>query len=318
MIRMKCKLMTVVAVSVVLVFLVFPQVVSESAAEGLLMWFQIVLPALLPFSIVSTLLLRLGMTDTITKMVAPFIGKLLGISRKGCYPVVVGMLSGYPLGAATVAHLCRLGEISCKEGNYILHFCNNASPMFLMEYIGVSCFGWKEPIKVLVYVYAAGFLGCMLERILQRNDRKRIKKEEKKYKHKSESVPKDGYKEVSFMQALDESIMSSFTILTKVGGYIMLFSIVAGVIRQGCLISIESKALLTGLLEITVGAKNITAAFQGRAAASCLMGFVAFGGLSSAAQTASVIQDAGLSMKSYLLAKVRQGIFAMVLVWFFG
>lgn len=98
----------------------------------------------------------------------------------------------------------------------------------------------------------------------------------------------------------------------------MLFSIVAGVIRQGCLISTESKALLSGLLEITVGAKDITAAFQGRAAVSFLMGFVAFGGLSSAAQTASVIREADLSMRSYLLAKVRQGIFAMVLVWFFG
>lgn len=315
---MKYKLMAVAAAGVVLVFLVFPQVVSESAAEGLLMWFQVVLPALLPFSIVSTLLLRLGMTDTITKVVAPFIGKLLGISRKGCYPVVVGMLSGYPLGAATVAHLCRSGEITTKEGNYILHFCNNASPMFLMEYIGVSCLGWKQPIKVLVFVYAAGFLGCVLERILQKSGKKRQKKEEEKRRPEETPVPKDGQKKVSFMQALDESIMSSFTILTKVGGYIMLFSIVAGVIRQGCLISTENKALLSGLLEITVGAKDITAAFQGRAAVSCLMGFVTFGGLSSAAQTASVIRDAGLSMKSYLLAKVRQGIIAMVLVWFFG
>lgn len=314
---MKYKLMAAAAAGVVLVFLVFPQVVSESAAEGLLMWFQVVLPALLPFSIVSTLLLRLGMTDTITKVVAPFIGKLLGISTKGCYPVVVGMLSGYPLGAATVAHMCRSGEISTKEGNYILHFCNNASPMFLMEYIGVSCLGWKQPIKVLVFVYAAGFLGCIVERILQKSGHKRQKKEEEKYRREEMPVPKDGQK-ISFMQALDESILSSFTILTKVGGYIMLFSIVAGVIRQGCLISTESKALLSGLLEITVGAKDITAAFQGRVAVSFLMGFVAFGGLSSAAQTASVIREADLSMKSYLLAKVRQGIFAMVLVWFFG
>lgn len=88
-------------------FLLFPQAVSDSAKEGLLMWFQIVLPSLLPFSIVSSVIMGLGLTERITGVVAPVLQRVFGITRSGCYAVVVGMLSGYPLGAATTAELYR-------------------------------------------------------------------------------------------------------------------------------------------------------------------------------------------------------------------
>ena len=52
----KQTIMAMVIGSIIIVFLLFPQAVSDSVKEGLLMWFQIVLPSLLPFSIVSSVI----------------------------------------------------------------------------------------------------------------------------------------------------------------------------------------------------------------------------------------------------------------------
>ena len=148
----KQTIMAMVIGSIIIVFLLFPQAVSDSAKEGLLMWFQIVLPSLLPFSIVSSVIMGLGLTERITGVVAPVLQRVFGITRSGCYAVVVGMLSGYPLGAATTAELYRGQRICKEEAQYILTFCNNASPMFLTEFIGVSCMGLHKPLIVLILV----------------------------------------------------------------------------------------------------------------------------------------------------------------------
>lgn len=160
----KQTIMAMVIGSIIIVFLLFPQAVSDSAKEGLLMWFQIVLPSLLPFSIVSSVIMGLGLTERITGVVAPVLQRVFGITRSGCYAVVVGMLSGYPLGAATTAELYRGQRICKEEAQYILTFCNNASPMFLTEFIGVSCMGLHKPLIVLILVYIAGWIGSVIDR----------------------------------------------------------------------------------------------------------------------------------------------------------
>lgn len=77
----KQTIMAMVIGSIIIVFLLFPQAVSDSAKEGLLMWFQIVLPSLLPFSIVSSVIMGLGLTERITRVVAPVLQRVFGITR---------------------------------------------------------------------------------------------------------------------------------------------------------------------------------------------------------------------------------------------
>lgn len=307
---MKQKILATIIGGIIIIFLIFPQAVSESATEGLLMWFQIVLPTLLPFSIVSSVIMGLGLTGGISRVVAPILCRFFGISKMGCYPVVVGMLSGYPLGAATVARLYQQGDIGRREAQYILHFCNNASPMFLVEFIGVSCLGLHKPLLILIIVYLAGWLGAFCERIVFKIQGKKILSSNP-VKH----AVRHGGSSPGIIKVLDESILHSFVMLTKVGGYIILFSILAGVIRQMWSMPEIWKASLVSILEITSGAISVVGAAPGSMGMILLAGFSAFGGFSSVAQTASVLSETDLSMFQYLLAKLRQGLFAMGICW---
>ena len=165
---MKRKLYVVVIGGIIFLFFGYPQVVSASAKEGLLLWFQVVLPALLPFLILSSVILGLGIDSSISRLAAPVLTRVFGISRAGCYPVVIGMLSGYPLGAATVGEMLRRERISVEEAQYILHFCNNASPMFLLQFIGVNCLGFRQPLLVLGIIYLSAWTNSLVERCVHR------------------------------------------------------------------------------------------------------------------------------------------------------
>ena len=289
----KQTIMAMVIGSIIIVFLLFPQAVSDSAKEGLLMWFQIVLPSLLPFSIVSSVIMGLGLTERITGVVAPVLQRVFGITRSGCYAVVVGMLSGYPLGAATTAELYRGQRICKEEAQYILTFCNNASPMFLTEFIGVSCMGLHKPLIVLILVYIAGWIGSVIDRggrhIMRSLGRENSWSAE--FAGRKQEKPYAG----NVINVLDESILHSFVILTKVGGYIILFSILAGIVQQMCPFAPEYKAGIVSALEITTGAVLLSSTIPGISGQVLLAAFCAFGGLSSVAQTASVISETDLS-----------------------
>lgn len=297
---MKRKLYAAVIGIIILIFFGYPQVVSTSAKEGLLLWFQVVLPALLPFLILSSVILGLGIDSSISRLAAPLLTRLFGISRAGCYPVVIGMLSGYPLGAATVGEMLRRERISTEEAQYILHFCNNASPMFLLQFIGANCLGFRQPLLVLGIIYLSAWTNTLVERFF----------------HRPAAAPKSMpvcqiQEKPSLIRLLDESILYGFTVLAKVGGYIILFSILAGVLEQVLPVPISVCAVMTGILEITTGADQIVhMAVPEEWRMILLLGCSAFGGFSSVAQSASVLAGTELSIRKYICAKVRQAVIA--------
>lgn len=307
---MKRKIYAAVIGCLIPVFFLFPGIVSEAATRGLLLWFQVVLPALLPFLILSSVILELKLSDTVSRLLYPIFHRFFGISRAGCYPVVIGMLSGYPLGAATVAEMLHRGRISRKEAQYILHFCNNASPMFLIEFIGVVCLQWKQPLLVIALIYLAAWTNAGLERFLIQNKKSGNSLFSAKDEYRKADFRAQG--ELSLIEILDQSILHGFTVLAKVGGYIILFSILADLLEYLLPFSSGIKAVIAGILEITSGAERIAgASFSTEPRMLLLVACSAFGGLSSVAQSASVLTGTGLSLRRYIFAKLRQALIAV-------
>ena len=104
---------------------------------------------------------------------------------------------------------------------------------------------------------------------------------------------------------MDSAIMDGFTAITRIGGYIILFSILIQLMRllpfRG---SLPFQVLLSSL-EVTNGAAltgNLPLSFPARF--SLCMGMVSFGGWCSVAQTRSMIQGSGLSIFPYIIQKL--------------
>lgn len=289
--------------------LFYPAIVNDGSKEGLMLWFTVVLPALLPFMIFSGVMMRMGVTGVIGRLIYPLGHRILKLSENGCYVLAVGWLSGYPLGAGTAAALYRSGELSRQEAQYLLAFCNNASPMFLLEYMGVFCLGLHRPLAFLAVIY----LSAVANAFLYKNWYGCYQEQEyvvKYYRRPSESH--------SLMAALDESILDSFVTVTKVGGYIILFSILAQFVEKALPCPPAIKLFGLGLIEITTGGGELRAydalPWQKWILAAA---FAAFGGLSSVAQTSSVLQGTDLSMRRYLTAKLWHSVLAILIAALF-
>lgn len=299
---MKKFLISFSTISFLLLLLVFPTISLKGAKTGLMLWFQTVLPTLLPFMIVSNLIMQLNVTDCLTSFFYPTLGRLLGLSKPGCYPFLIGMLSGYPVGAKACADLIASGQISKDEGQYLLCFCNNASPMFIISFVAMQCLNIKhKPFTILGIVYGSALLTGIVYRILHRKALQAVKLTNSKltvvpYSSKPARVPA--------FDILDQTILNAFTILVKVGGYIILFSILAEIVLHITFIPETFRYFLIGFLEITTGSAAISfAQFSFTKKIILTNALTAFGGLSSHAQTYSVIIHSGLSIKNYFLFK---------------
>jgi len=285
-----------------LLFVIFPDISSHGAENGLMLWFNIIVPSLCPFMIISTMLVKLNVTNYISSLFYPVFHKVFRLSKEGCYPAVVGMLSGYPLGAKTVADLYKTDAFSRKEAQYLLGFCNNASPMFMLEYIGVKCMGLKQPVFMLAIIYLSAFINAFLEFYTP---------VDKPGSMGNNTVKQKKY---SVMEALDESILGSAVTLVKVGGYIILFSILTELLQNMVTVNEVFKIAGSGILEITTGGEVIAGApFSLYTRCILISAFCAFGGMSSVAQTSSVLIGTGLSSKRYVFVKIRQAAIAAAL-----
>ena len=124
----------------------------------------------------------------------------------------------------------------------------------------------------------------------------------------------------NWIASLDESILDAFVVITKVGGYMLLFSILSLWIENVLPVGELIKYIGIGVLEITTGgALFARLTMEEWLRGGIFLALCAFGGCSSVAQTASVLSDTDLSVKKYILAKLRQMVIAFVLGagWFY-
>ena len=83
--------------------LVCSQAALESARAGLTLCAQMIVPSLLPFFILSSLLQQLGLPGLLGRLLSPVTQRLFGIGGAGASALLLGVTGGYPLGADAVA-----------------------------------------------------------------------------------------------------------------------------------------------------------------------------------------------------------------------
>lgn len=294
-----------------IIMLICPGAAFRGASSGLLLWFHNVLPTLLPFIIISNVLIRLNISAQISKVLYPVLGRLFRISREGCYPVIFGFLSGIPMGSKAVSDLVSEGRLSIREGQFLAGMCNNASPMFILGYIAITQLKLPQ-IKYALFaiIYGSTIIGAMLFRFLYNRFTSTVTSS---LEIPVSPAPDKRYRRFSF-DLIDSSIMNGFEISTRIGGYIILFSILAQILKEIGPDTGLLKACLIGILEITTGVSQISStALDTNIKIVLISALTAFGGLSGIAQTKSVLQDSRLSIISYFTIKLISAFIALLI-----
>ena len=122
---------TVFSISQICFLLLYPQEALAASKEGMQLWLNVLLPVLLPFLILTGILIHTNMAGKLLQPVEVIWNKVLGVSAAGAYAVIVGALCGYPVGAKIISDLYENHQISESEAKYLLTFTNHASPVFV-------------------------------------------------------------------------------------------------------------------------------------------------------------------------------------------
>ena len=307
---MKSKILTLFSICLLFFLLLHPDEGLLGARDGLTLWLNVMLPTLLPFLIFTGILLKAG---NLTKLLNPFSllwEKCFGLSPAGAYVLILGFLCGYPMGAKIAHDLYINDQISKKEGEYLLSFSCNASPAFVVSYLTGSILQNRiHPMQIVLILLTAD-LFCMLSfRFL-------IYHGNTLTPAKVKSIKKETYQQDSTGVILDVSIMDGFETITRLGGYILIFSLILACIRFYWPFHAQSCMLFTAPLELTTGLEQIADAplpWKSRYLASMIL--TSFGGFCVMAQTKSVLENS-LSLIPYAISKcLNASVIFLILVF---
>ena len=192
------------------------QAALESARAGLNLCAQMIVPSLLPFFILSSLLQQLGLPGILGRWLSPVTQKLFGIGGAGASALLLGVTGGYPLGADAVARLRRSGALTREQAERALAFCNNSGPAFLVGAAGVGVFHSAGYGLLLygVHVLSAVIVGMLFA------------------PRSGGFLPEDRSQiaAVSLSQALPEAVRSAVRAVLTVSGFVVTFSVMTGVL----------------------------------------------------------------------------------------
>lgn len=269
----------------ILFFLLNPVTAFEASKNGLLLWFNQILPTLLPFAVISGVVLSSSLLSE-----SRFFRKNAGI-----FVILCGFLFGFPIGSKLSSDLCAAGKLSKKEGELLAAFTNNFSPFFLTSYVIHNQLKMPQ-LTGIFYGILYGIplvFGCMGLFLLHRKEKKGTSHDIKKASRFQLNI-----------QIIDASIISSFETLIKLCGYIIFFSILVQMIRTLFLPSVYLETGILGLLEVTNGIQILALSPCSKSQKFLLaILFLGFGGLSGIMQTNSVISNSCMSIKNYIKIK---------------
>ena len=301
-------------------FLLFPQEVKSGALDGLFLWYNSVVPILLPFLILSDIIIK---TDSLSFFLLPLfrIKKFIpSFNPALIYPVFLGLFCGFPMGAKTIADLTEKGEITVKEADRFLPVVNQASPMFLAGFVGVHILKKHLSLpEILFYLYVPPFLFLFGRTIFAflfsylpfsavKSELKHKRESHLSFAQKSKGLKSGGFsydKKNSMSLNMEHTIWNSFHIVVTIVIYMMLFNILSRL----CIRLLPTNnlfVLLLTTLEFSTGLNQLsTLSFTNPVIKTGLiLSLTSFGGFCTAAQTKSLIKDTELSINSYLMQKM--------------
>ena len=93
----------------------YPQEAGGAAGGGLRLCLGVIVPALLPFFVVSGLTVELGLAARLGRFLEPVMRRLFNVSGPCAAAFLLGFIGGYPVGARTAIALYREGACTREE-----------------------------------------------------------------------------------------------------------------------------------------------------------------------------------------------------------
>jgi len=296
-----------------------PDQAIAGAKDGLTLCFNVIVPSLFPFFVLSSLVVDLGLAAYLGRAMEGLMRPLFRVSGSCAAAVALGFIGGYPVGARTALQLYQQGLCTKTEAERLLSFCNNSGPAFILGVVGAGVFG-DSRVGLLLYLTHA--LASLLVGLLFRSYGGR---EEHRKSAAPQAKPIQAVTvPAAFTGAVSRSLQSTLNICAFVVFFAVVLQLLSAYGVFNALAQLLSAAgfqpewarrLIAGLLELSSGVSSLQGGTQlaGRVSMAAFM--LGWAGLSVHCQVLSFLVDSGLSVKTYLAGKLCHGLIAAGLTW---
>lgn len=280
----------------------------EAGQNALRLCAETILPSLFPFFVLSILLSRLGLPQRLGARFGRLSKRLFGVSGAGAAALPIGLLGGYPLGAACVSELLSRSAITRKEAEDLLLFCNNSGPAFLIGAVGTGIFSSRRAGFLL---YGAHTAAAVLTGILFRTAA-------------PAAPPPEPAEAESPAAALPAAIRQAVSAVLAVCGFVVCFSVLQGLFAAWGLFELPVfrsqtvRAVFAGLFEIGSAVGQMRALPLCPQSLALAAGVIGWGGLSVHCQTAALFCEQEISLRRHTLGRLCSALFSAAFAWGFA
>ncbi|NLN27388.1 MAG: sporulation integral membrane protein YlbJ [Firmicutes bacterium] len=322
------------------VVIAYPDHAFGASIDGLRLWFDIVLPALLPFFVLSEILMGLGVIRAVGVLLEPLMRPVFRIPGEAAFTLAMGLASGYPLGAKLTGRMRRNGICTREEGERLLAFANTADPLFM---IGAVAFGMFGSASLGATIAVSHYLAALIVGFLLRYHAKgtmgasaaRPDAGRGYLRRALQAMVAERRRDGRPIGALfSDAVRDAMGSMLFIGGTIMMFSVFLRILSvSGAATGLATLiggalstfgfdpdlglATLNGLMEITLGAQTAAGSDADLLQRLTIAGFViGWSGLSVHAQVAAMVHGTDIRLTPYVLARLVHGILAAGFTWF--
>lgn len=288
--KLQKSLLPLLLVLLAVLFIVDARHYMDVFVDGITVWAYNVLPALLPFALLTRLLTKQkkyhqqdANTTTPNNLFA------LNIQQRNT--VFLSFLCGYPLGAKLCAQLPQLDKFERRQKNMLVAMCSTASPIFMIGTLGAS---FLQNTTATIIIVIAHYMSAIINGII----------------NSAFECPKHtATNQTTTQNNTNDYMADSLLTVTCVGGYVAIFYVIADMFKQLFITTPLSGivAILTALLEMTGGCYYLANNYSLLTATVLCSGLISFGGLCVAFQNMTFLSPNGYKLHRVLFVKAIQG-----------
>lgn len=300
----------------------------SAAQNGLSLWATSVIPSLFPFFVATELLSYTNIIQILGKCFNKLMKPLFNVRGEGAFAFIMGIISGYPVGAKIACNLRESNTCSKEECERLLAFTNNSGPLFILGTVGIKMFGNSTIgfLLLLTHILACLSVGICFRFWKSSGSKHFISS------HSNKNALKNKVCLSNLGEIISKSITSSISTILNIGGFIVIFSVIISILKHSNFIFILAPLLnflhvpselvesfFLGIVEITNGIFAISSIPLKKV--SIIIIITAFllgcGGISILLQVWSIVSKTDLSIKPYIIGKFLHGCFASLYTFIF-
>ena len=226
-IKLKRNLLPLIFLGFTFCLLIFSKSNLPAVKSGLALWANSVVPSLFPFFVATELLMHTNIINIFGNILNPLMKPFFNIRGEGAFAFIMGIISGYPVGAKIASSLRQNNICSKEECERLLSFTNNSGPLFIIGTVGILMFK-NTMIGLLLFI--THLLGCVTVGFIFRY----WKKNKNTFSNNPSISYKQPKKSASFSnlgEILSESITSSISTILLIGGFVVIFSSIISILN---------------------------------------------------------------------------------------